>query len=327
MEAVAADQPWTTHWVTDPAKEAGPTYPARDMFDQHGPGGLGLRRSGRAVRHDDQPLAHLPEFGPDQRLESLLGVHVPRRHGLQPGQHQPDEVPQRRTATFDVERFQAACRLVFIAQEILVDHASYPTQRIAANSHRFRPLGLGYSNLGSLIMASGIPYDSDEARGPVRGHDGPAARRRLPHQRRTGRRGGTLRRLRGEPRADAARHGDALGEGRPASRPPRSTSRRPPANSGTTCCVRGRRYGFRNAQATVLAPTGTISFMMDCDTTGIEPDIALVKYKQLAGGGMLKIVNQTVPLALRTLGYRPSADRRDRRLHRQAGHDRRGAPT
>ena len=106
---------------------------------------------------------------------------------------------------------------------------------------------------------------------------------------------------------------------------PEVSARRPPASSGTRCSPHGRRYGFRNAQATVLAPTGTISFMMDCDTTGIEPDIALVKYKQLAGGGMLKIVNQTVPLALRTLGYDDAADRGDHRLHRQARHDRRRA--
>jgi ribonucleoside-diphosphate reductase alpha chain len=117
---------------------------------------LALRRSRRAVRHDDQPLAHLPQLGPDQRQQSVQRVHVPGRHGLQPGQHQPDEVPPP-DGTFDVERFKAACRVFFIAQEILVDHASYPTDRIAENSHLFRPLGLGYSNLGSLIMSSGLP--------------------------------------------------------------------------------------------------------------------------------------------------------------------------
>src|SRR5208337_2319064 len=202
---------------------------------------------------------------------------------------------------FDVERFEATCRLVFIAQEILVDHASYPTQRIAGNSHRFRPLGLGYSNLGSLIMASGIPYDSDEARGLC----------------------GAV---------TALLHGSAcLASAELASvvRPFAGYYDNREAMLGVMgmhweqvekikcpkylhdaarklwddVLASGRRHGFRNAQATVLAPTGTISFMMDCDTTGIEPDIALVKYKQLAGGGMMKIVNQTVPLALKTLGY------------------------
>ena len=98
-----------------------------------------------------------------------------------------------------------------------------------------------------------------------------------------------------------------------------------PARSGTSASTPGRQHGYRNARSTVLAPTGTISFMMDCDTTGIEPDIALVKYKQLAGGGMLKIVNQTVPLALQKLGYDEPTIRGDPRLHRRARHDRRGA--
>ena len=167
-------------------------------------------------------------------------------------------------------------------------------------------------------------------RGPraVRRDHRAAARGGQPDQHRAGR----GRRARStafdeEPRADAPRDGDALGAGRADRRLPRSICKRPPASCGTTCWPHGRRHGFRNAQATVLAPTGTISFMMDCDTTGIEPDIALVKYKQLAGGGMLKIVNQTVPLALETLGYERGGDRVDRGLHRQGGHDRgRGRP-
>ena len=209
---------------------------------------------------------------------------------------------RREDGTFDVERFQAACRLVFIAQEILVDHASYPTPRIAANSHRFRPLGLGYSNLGSLIMASGLPYDSDEARGLC---------------------GAITALLHGAACRTSAELAAAVGpfDGYEENREPmlhvmemhwekvEQIKHCPKYLQDAArqlwdeVLVSGRRFGFRNAQATVLAPTGTISFMMDCDTTGIEPDIALVKYKQLAGGGMLKIVNQTVPLALRTLGY------------------------
>ncbi len=193
---------------------------------------------------------------------------------------------------------------MFIAQEILVDHASYPTQRIAANSHRFRPLGLGYSNLGSLIMASGIPYDSDEARGLC------GAITALLH--------GAACRTSTE-LAAAVGPFDAFEENRDPMLQVMEMHWEKADQLKTApkhlqeavrklwddVLLRGRRYGFRNAQATVLAPTGTISFMMDCDTTGIEPDIALVKYKQLAGGGMLKIVNQTVPLALRTLGYPP----------------------
>jgi len=204
--------------------------------------------------------------------------------------------------SFDAERFQAAGRLVFIAQEILVDHASYPTQRIAANSHRYRPIGLGYSNLGCLIMAAGLAYDSDEARGLC------GAITALLH--------GTachtsteLAAVVGpfdvyeENRESMLRvmemHWEKVEEIKACPKQLQESAR----NLWDKVLAHGRRFGFRNAQATVLAPTGTISFMMDCDTTGIEPDIALVKYKQLAGGGMLKIVNQTVPLALSHLGY------------------------
>ena len=209
---------------------------------------------------------------------------------------------RRDDGTFDVERFVAACRLVFIAQEILVDHGSYPTKRIAANSHRFRPIGLGYSNLGSLIMTAGLPYDSDEARGLC------GAITALLH----GAAYHTSTELAGvvgpfdeyEENRDAMlhvmeMHWEKVDEIKAAPKYLQDAAR----DLWDKVLTHGRRHGFRNAQATVLAPTGTISFMMDCDTTGIEPDIALVKYKQLAGGGTLKIVNQTVPLALRTLGY------------------------
>ena len=214
--------------------------------------------------------------------------------------------------------------MVFIAQEILVDHASYPTQRIAANSHKFRPLGLGYSNLGSLIMAAGAAYDSDEARGMC---------------------GAVTALLHGAACRASAELAAAVGpfEGYEDNREPMlhvmemhwdaveqihncpNYLQAAARQLWDDVLVSGRRHGFRNAQATVLAPTGTISFMMDCDTTGIEPDIALVKYKQLAGGGMLKIVNNTVPLALRTLGYDEPQIEVDRQLHRRARHDRRRA--
>jgi len=205
--------------------------------------------------------------------------------------------------TFDVTGFRAACRIFFIAQELLVDHASYPTKRIAENSHRFRPLGLGYSNLGSLIMASGAAYDSESARGLC---------------------GAMTALLHGAANLASAEIAAAVGpfDGYAENREPMlhvmQMHRNEVEHINAGCpeylkdaardlwdhvLEAGREYGFRNAQATVLAPTGTISFLMDCDTTGIEPDIALVKYKQLAGGGMLKIVNQTVPLALKTLGY------------------------
>jgi ribonucleoside-diphosphate reductase alpha chain len=210
---------------------------------------------------------------------------------------------RRDDGTFDAERFQNACRIYFIAQEILVDHASYPTKRIAENSHKFRPLGLGYSNLGSLLMAAGLPYDSDEARGWC------GALTALLHG------AGNLAsvelaaavgpfesyEVNSDPMLNVMQmHRDAVEQIDPACPEYLKEAAR---NLWDEVLDQGRRFGFRNAQATVLAPTGTISFLMDCDTTGIEPDIALVKYKQLAGGGMMKIVNNTVPLALQTLGY------------------------
>jgi ribonucleoside-diphosphate reductase alpha chain len=209
----------------------------------------------------------------------------------------------REDGSFDAQRFRAAVRVFITAQEILVDHASYPTDKIALNSHRFRPLGLGYANLGSLLMASGLPYDSQAGRSLA------AAITAIMH---------------GQAYLTSAQHAAQLGpfEGFALNREPmlkvmemhRSAAlaidATAPEELRTTanavwaeCLDAGRRHGYRNSQVTVLAPTGTIAFMMDCDTTGIEPDIALVKYKQLAGGGMLKIVNRTVPMALHKLGY------------------------
>jgi len=206
---------------------------------------------------------------------------------------------------FDVEGFRAACRTLITAQEIIVDNSSYPTKAIERNSHAYRPLGLGYANLGALLMSRGLPYDSDGGRdfaGAItalmtgeayaqsarvaRDHGGPFAgyeANREPF----------LRVMR--------KHRDAIKDINPKHVP---TDLYKAAKQAWDDAVElGEDFGYRNAQATVLAPTGTIGFMMDCDTTGVEPDIALVKYKKLVGGGMMKIVNQTVPMALRRLGY------------------------
>ncbi len=205
---------------------------------------------------------------------------------------------------FDVERFRAAVRTTITAQEILVDRASYPTEAIARNSHDYRPLGLGYANLGALLMASGLPYDSDEGRAMA---------------------GAVTALMHATANAWSARlaqvHGPFPGfeRNRPhmmrVMRKHRKAAHELPANlvpqplleavhdAWHEAIEAGEAHGYRNAQVTVLAPTGTIGFMMDCDTTGIEPDIALIKYKKLVGGGLLKIVNQTVPLALERLGY------------------------
>jgi ribonucleoside-diphosphate reductase alpha chain len=206
---------------------------------------------------------------------------------------------------FDAASFTAAVRTILTAQEIIVQNASYPTKAIEKNSIDYRPLGLGYANLGALLMSRGLPYDSDA------GRDVAACVTAL---------------MTGEAYAQSARiardHGGPF-TGYPQNEEPflrvmrkhRAALRdvdstRVPRDlydaakqAWNDAVELGEEVGYRNAQATVLAPTGTIGFMMDCDTTGVEPDIALVKYKKLVGGGMMKIVNNTVPMALSHLGY------------------------
>jgi ribonucleoside-diphosphate reductase alpha chain len=300
MKAVETDESWATHWVTHP-DQAGPSYSARAMMATMAQsawccGDPGVQYDTTINRwHTCPNSGRINASNPcseymflDDSACNLASINLMKF--------------RRDDGTFDAERFLAACRVVFIAQEILVDHASYPTKKIAANSHRFRPIGLGYSNLGSLIMTAGLPYDSEAARGlcgvitallhgaaclastELAAAVGPFEAYEKNR----------------EPMLHVMEmHWEKVEEIKGCPQPLREAAR----DLWDKVLAHGKRHGFRNAQATVLAPTGTISFMMDCDTTGIEPDIALVKYKQLAGGGMLKIVNQTVPLALRTLGY------------------------
>ncbi len=205
---------------------------------------------------------------------------------------------------FDVVKFAHAVDVVFAAQEMLVSEASYPTPAIERNSHDFRPIGLGYANLGALLMFNGLPYDSDEGRHYA------AAVTSLMH----GQAYLTSSKIASEmgpfalypPNRDAfleviSMHRDAA-YGIAKTGVPKDLWEAQRAVWDLTL-ESGRQHGYRNAQATVLAPTGTIGFMMDCDTTGVEPDLALVKYKKLVGGGTIKIVNQTVPHALTRLGY------------------------
>jgi ribonucleoside-diphosphate reductase alpha chain len=206
--------------------------------------------------------------------------------------------------TFDIDGYRWACKILFVAQEILVDFSSYPTQSIGKNSHDYRPLGLGYANLGTVLMVMGIPYDSERGqaigaaftaimtghayrvsaemaavKGPFEGY----AKNREPMLR-------VMNKHRDAAYKIDVRHcpADLLRAAR---------------EDWDTAVELGEKYGYRNAQATVLAPTGTIGLLMDCDTTGVEPDFALVKFKKLAGGGYFKIINQSVPRALSKLGY------------------------
>ena len=206
--------------------------------------------------------------------------------------------------TFDVEGFRHAVDTVTLAQEIIVDNASYPTERIAKNSHDFRPLGLGYANLGAMLMSLGLPYDGDNGRHFAAAITAIMCGQAYLTSARIAEAVGTCAGYaeNEEPFLEVIRmHWNAV-NGIDDKQVPAAMVK------GAEECWRqayelGSRTGFRNAQTTVLAPTGTIGFMMDCDTTGIEPDLALVKYKKLVGGGVIKIVNNTVPQALIKLGY------------------------
>ena len=304
MRAVEAGADWTTHAVVGGAPMG--THKARDIFRRmaeaaHVCGDPGIQydttiNEWNPVSNTDRQYATNPcsEFSflndTSCNLASLNLMQFVGEDG-----------------ELDVGAFRYGCRLTITAQEILVDNASYPTPKIEENSHRFRPLGLGYANLGALLMSRGLAYDSPSGQayaGAItsvmtaeayrqsaviaRDHGGPFIefeKNRQPFMQVIGK------------HRDAAHRIPA--EGVPAGLGAAARSLWDEAYE------LGERHGYRNAQTTLLAPTGTIAFMMDCDTTGIEPDIALIKYKKLVGEGYLKIVNQTVPGALRKLGYTP----------------------
>ena len=303
MDAVRAGRQWQTRFVTDKVDPAeAPSYDAKELLNRMAEcawncGDPGVQYDTTINKWHTCPASgDINASNPcseymflDDTACNLSSINLMKFN--------------RADGTFDVERFRAAARTFLIAQEILVDHASYPTEPIARNSHRYRPLGLGYSNLGSLLMTRGIPYDSDEGRGVC---------------------GSITALLHGEANRTSAEIAGVVGtfDGFDDNREPMmnvmrmhreavdqiddagpAVLKQAAAKLWDDVLEIGERHGFRNAQATVLAPTGTISFMMDCDTTGIEPDIALVKYKQLAGGGMLKIVNNGVRQGLTHLGY------------------------
>jgi ribonucleoside-diphosphate reductase alpha chain len=301
MDAVAADKGWSTTLRT--SGEVYETIPARKLWREVADAAWGCADPG--VQYDDtiqrwhtcKATDRIHATNPcsefvflDDTACNLASVNLMKL--------------RREDGTFDIDGYRHANRVFFLAQEILVSFASYPTEKIARNSEDYRPLGLGYANLGTLLMVEGLPYDSDAARayaatitammtgeayalsaeiaaskGPFRGYATNVASMM-----------GVMRQHR-----DSARAID------PALAP--RDMRTAAIEAWDRAVAFGGLHGFRNAQATVLAPTGTIGLLMDCDTTGVEPDFALVKFKKLAGGGYFKIVNQSVPLALRRLGY------------------------
>ncbi|MBI2763766.1 MAG: vitamin B12-dependent ribonucleotide reductase [Chloroflexi bacterium] len=304
MNAVVDDGEWTTHAVVDGAPMG--TYKARDIFRRmadaaHLCGDPGIQydttiNDWNPVSNSDRQYATNPcsEFSfLNDTSCNLASVNLMKFVDAD--------------GEFNVEDYKYACRVTITAQEILVDNAGYPTPRIEENSHKFRPLGLGYANLGALLMSRGLAYDSDAGRNfaaaltsimtaeayhqsavIARDHGGPFVeyqKNEAPFLRVMG------------------MHRDAAykipTEGVPADVLEQAH------RISDAALELGREHGYRNAQISLLAPTGTIAFMMDCDTTGVEPDIALIKYKKLVGEGFIKIVNQTVPAALRKLGYSP----------------------
>jgi ribonucleoside-diphosphate reductase alpha chain len=305
MKSVEKKGKWRTHWVTNP-NVAGPEYDAEYVIRQMAEGTWFCGDPGVQFDTTINKWHTCPNSGPinasnpcseymflDDTACNLSSLNLKKF--------------QKADGTIDLDRFRQAASIFITAQEILVDHASYPTPNIAENSHLYRPLGLGYANLGSLLMSMGIPYDSDNGRGicgaltALLTGQGYLTSSRIA---------GTVGPFAGyaenrEPMLKVMQmHRDAVEKIHPSC----PTYLRDAARAvWNDCLASGRKHGYRNAQATVLAPTGTIAFMMDCDTTGIEPDIALVKYKQLAGGGMMKIVNRTVPSSLKVMGYDEAA--------------------
>jgi ribonucleoside-diphosphate reductase alpha chain len=301
MQAVIDDKDWTTKAVVD--GRTIDTYKARDLWKEIADAAWICGDPGLQFDSTIQDWNVVPNTGRinatnpcsefvflDDTACNLLSLNLMKFQDEQ--------------GAFDVERFQRAVDVTFTGQEILVSSASYPTPAIGKNSEALRPLGLGYANIGALLMSMGMAYDSDEGRrfagaitaimtgrafaqsarmAQVKGPFGEYAKNREP----------MLRVM--EKHREAAYQLTETPESAQVVEAARTT--------WDEAVALGKAHGYRNAQATVLAPTGTIGLMMDCDTTGIEPDLALVKYKKLVGGGLLKIVNTTVPAALRKLGY------------------------
>jgi ribonucleoside-diphosphate reductase alpha chain len=305
MQAVVDDKEWTTHHITDPTK-AGPTYKARDLMKWISEGAWlcgdpGIQFKDTINRwHTAKNSGAINSSNPcseylflDNTACNLASLNL---------QKFLDE-----DGKFNVERYKRAAEVFITAQEIFVDNASYPTKEIAELSHRYRTLGLGYANLGGLEMRLGLAYDSEEGRelaGALTAiiHN-TAYAQSAKIAKAVGAFPGYVSNK--EPMLGVIKmHRDAahkLKEDKlPADQKHLAFAAKQTADEALEL---GIKNGYRNAQVTVLAPTGTIGFLMDADTTGVEPDIALVKYKLLAGGGMLKIVNKTVEPALTRLGY------------------------
>jgi len=323
MRAVEEDGSWSTRAVT--TGEAVDTYPARQLFRGMAEAAWICGDPGIQYHTTINDWHTCPHTGPinasnpcseymflDDTACNLASLNLMKF--------------RTSSGDLDPETFRHAARILILAQEIIVDAASYPTPRIERNSHDYRPLGLGYANLGTYLMSRGIPYDSEEGRQVAAAITALMTGQAYATSAEVAAAIGPFPGYRANRESMArviAKHRAAAGRIDPSEVPERlvAAARRAWDEAEDL----GQRHGYRNSQVTVLAPTGTIAFMMDCDTTGIEPDIALIKYKKLVGGGMLKIVNQTVPEALEFLGYTPE-QRRDILLYLEEQETIEGAP-
>ncbi len=304
MQAVEKDGKWTTHAVTSGEKLG--DHSARELMNLIAEGTRVCGDPGLQYHSTINRWHTCPNSGPinasnpcseymflDDSACNLASLNLMKF--------------RTEDGTFDIAGFKKAIRIYIIAQEILVDNGSYPEETITVNSHLFRPLGLGYANLGSLIMSLALPYDSDQTRAIAAAISALLTGTAYTVSAEIASIKGTFEEF--DKNAEAMLKVISMHRQHAYDIP---ESHCPPdmyhaaKDAWDSAFDAGTKVGFRNAQTTVLAPTGTIGFMMDCDTTGIEPDIALVKYKLLAGGGMFKLVNKTVPMALERLGY--SAD-------------------
>src|SRR6187200_2081073 len=302
MEAVEKDADWTTYAVT--SGEPVETYKARYLMNKMAEaawvcGDPGIQYHDTVNRwHTSANTAPINASNPCSEY-MFLDDSACNLASLNLMKFVKDD------GEFDVEGYKHAVRIVFTAQEIIVDNASYPTPRIGENSRDYRPIGLGYANLGALLMNRGLAYDSDSGRAY-------SAAITALMQSEAALQSARISRDQGGPFAGYAINREpylkVMNQHRDAAY--RIDRQRVPTDlldatltGWDEVVALGDKTGFRNGQLSVLAPTGTIAFMMDCDTTGVEPDIALIKYKRLVGGGYLKIVNQTVPHALKALGY------------------------
>ncbi len=301
MHAVIEDKDWSTHYITN-HKLAG-TYKARDLMRQMAEaayicGDPGIQFD--TTVNEWNPCSNTGRINASNPCSEYMFLDDSACN-LASLNLMKFRTPE---GELDVESFKHAVEIIISAQEILVDNAGYPTPAIEKNSHDYRPLGMGYANLGALLMARGLPYDSDQGRNFAAAISALMSGHAYSISSLIAKRLGPFR---GYP-SNEKPFLNVIGMHRShAGKIPREGVPRElieaAVKSWDDALSLGERFGFKNAQISVIAPTGTIAFMMDCDTTGIEPDIALVKYKWLVGGGVIKIVNNTVPEALKRLGY------------------------